>query len=197
MSVIASDPSAGLPRLKPNFAKILEAILFVIELSEKDDCELTQFEIAKTVFLADYRHLTNYGRPVTFDNFTAMRWGPVPSLTYDMLKPSFNWRAHGMDGPPWRSETVAETKRHYSKPARPANLRKLSESDVGELREAFAMVKAMGFLKTSDFTHKLPAYKDAWDSRGQNKAKDMDLRRLLPDFDADMIADLQHASRFA
>lgn len=193
--MLANQPSAELPHLKPNVPKILEAILIVIEAGEKSNRPPTQFDIAKTIFLADYRHLENYGRPITYDNFHAMFNGPVPSTTYDMLKPNFDWNFIGMEKAPWVTRPISAKVREYLRPARSANRSKLSDSDTAALEQAFNDVKAMGFQKTSDFTHKLAAYKDAWNSRGTANANKMDLRKLLPDFDQDMINDLEFASK--
>ena len=195
--MIASDPKAGLPQMKPNLPKILEAILHVISLGEKTGRPATQFEIAQTIFLADCRHLDTDGRPVTFDNFVAMEHGPVPSVTYDMLKPEFNWAKLNRRQPPWKTKPAGNRARFYFGVEREADLRKLSQTDAALLASSFSDVRAMGFGKTSDITHKIPAYKKAWDKRGNALASDMDLRELLPEFDDEMISDLQHLSKYA
>ena len=195
MSVFASDPNARLPWLTPNRAKILESILVVIEIGEQSNRSVTQFDIAKTIFLADYRHLQDYGRPVTYDNFHAMKNGPVPSQTYDMLKPGFAWESMGLDKAPWATREIDRNVREFVRPIRSANRSKLSESDIAALERAFSDVKAMGFSKTSDFTHQIAAYKEAWGSRGMSNAKPMNLKTLLPDFDDEMIENLEFASK--
>ncbi|MGS1016453.1 Panacea domain-containing protein [Allosphingosinicella humi] len=198
MAIIVQERrEADAPRMKPNPSKILEAILLVIETAEKSGRHATQFDIAKSIFLADYRHLLSYGRPITYDNFTAMKFGPVPSMTYDMLKPSFRWSVFSMPKAPWETRQINERMRQYFRPERSANRRKLSETDITALVQAFRDVKAMGFKKTSDFTHNLPAYLEAWNNRGDKKANDMDLRRLLPEFDDEMLSDLEHASLYS
>lgn len=195
MSVFASVPNASITRLTPNRIKILEAILVVIEAGEKTNRPPTQFDIAKTIFLADYRHLQSYGRPVTYDNFHAMKHGPVPSETYNMLQPSFEWSSLGLGKAPWATMPLSASTRQYVRPARSANRSKLSESDIAAIEQAFSDVKAMGFTKTSDVTHRLQAYKEAWDSRGNKKSNPMDLRLLLPAFDSEMLEDLAFASK--
>src|ERR1700733_613301 len=75
--------------LKPNYKKILEAILFLINESERRGLYVTEYDIDKAVFLADVKHLNEYGRPITFDNYVAMVHGPVPSATRDILQPTF------------------------------------------------------------------------------------------------------------
>jgi uncharacterized phage-associated protein len=196
MSLVAKTLRGDLPLLQPNLIKILESILYVIEYGEKMGKTVTQFDISKTIFLADYRHLSEYGRPVSFDNFVAMKFGPVPSLTYDMLKPSFNWSLCGLQKAPWVTRDLSPTQREYIHPSRSSNRNKLSSSDIAALEQAFKDVKAMGFEKTSDFTHKLPAYIEAWEKRGTRKMNEMDLRTLLPEFGDDSIEEIQHASKY-
>ena len=53
----------------------------------------------------------------------------------------------------------------------------------------------MGFHGTRDYTHRIPAYKQAWDSRGIRDMNEIDLRILLPDFDEDMLENLEIASK--
>ena len=42
--------------------------------------------ISKVLYFADKRHLEHYGRFISGDNYVAMKHGPVPSVTYDILK---------------------------------------------------------------------------------------------------------------
>jgi uncharacterized phage-associated protein len=67
---------------KPNIAKIKEAVLFLLNNASDD---LDQYKIAKAIFWADVNHLNKFGRPVTYDNYVAMKFGPVPSKTYEFL----------------------------------------------------------------------------------------------------------------
>ncbi|MDH1660609.1 Panacea domain-containing protein [Stenotrophomonas sp. GD03777] len=46
----------------------------------------TLYPIMKMMYLADKRHLHEYGRFIVGDEYCAMAQGPVPSLSYDMLK---------------------------------------------------------------------------------------------------------------
>ena len=83
----------------------------------------------------------------------------------------------------------------YIRPIRSANRNKLSRTDLSELRTALAQVQRMGFHGTRDYTHRIPAYKQAWDSRGIRDMNEIDLRILLPDFDEDMLENLEIASK--
>lgn len=46
----------------------------------------TLYPIMKMMYLADKRHLHEHGRFIVGDEYCAMAQGPVPSLSYDMLK---------------------------------------------------------------------------------------------------------------
>ena len=194
----ASDQS--LPRMMPNLGKILEAVLFLVEEAERRGLPLTQYDIVKSIFLADKRHLDEFGRPVTFDNYVAMLHGPVPSATYDMLKPTFDWRRSlQLPSAPWirTPRNDGSTAANYSGARRSANLKSLSESDVNALRNALSLVKSLSFTGLRSYTHQNKAYVAAWQENEEQKAFDMDYR-LIPDFeDSDLISDLEFASKHA
>jgi uncharacterized phage-associated protein len=62
--------------------KTVEALIFVANRIPKP----TLHSISKVFYHADKMHLSRYGRPITGDYYVAMRNGPVPSATYDILK---------------------------------------------------------------------------------------------------------------
>ena len=75
-------------------------------------------------------------------------------------------------------------------------MRKLSQTDVVELSEAFKLVKQLGFPGVRDWTHELPAYKAAWDNRGDRKSVAIDYRLLVEGRDGELVSDLAHASHY-
>lgn len=187
---------SDLPKFMPDEAKILEAVLLILEEAEARGYEISQYDIAKSVFLADEKHLDEQGRPITFDNYKAMEHGPVPDRTYDMLKPEFDWRRLGLGAAPWVRTPSAGKKAIFSNPSRAANRRRLSGTDVDALVDALVKVKTLGFQKVRQLTHRHPAYRAAWGS-GEAKSVHMD-PRLIPSWrDADLISDLAHASNYA
>lgn len=187
---------SDLPTFTPDDGKILEAILLLIEEAEARNFELTQYDIVKSVFLADERHLDEQGRPVTFDNYKAMEHGPVPDRTYDMLSPGFDWARLGLAGAPWLRTASKRRKAFFTRPARAANRRRLSGTDVDALVDALVRVKTLGFRKVRQLTHRHPAYLAAWGA-GEAKSAHIDLR-LIPGWrDPDLIDDLVFASSCA
>jgi hypothetical protein len=189
-----------LPKFRPNHRKILEAILYLINEAVRRNVYVTEYDIDKSIFLADVAHLNQYGRPITFDNFVAMRHGPVPSTTRDMLQPGFNSRSQfaAETWPPWdrvKSPEDGDLAYKFINPKRKENRRVLSETDISQLAEALAVVKSLKFAGVKAETHKHPAYTEAWARRGDMKAPDIDYGKLLDAQDDDLIEDLVFSSK--
>lgn len=188
-----------LAKLKPNIKKIVESVLFLIEEGIRSGFTITQYDIVKSIFVADVYHLQKFGRPVTFDNYAAMKDGPVPSETYNMLKPDYDGATRvGAEWPLWETEAAPEIgvrARKFVRPKRHANKRRLSQTDIDELRQALLLVKKLGFSGVRDWTHSHPAYVHAWENRGTKGSRDIDYHMLLEHEDKDLVADLIHASK--
>ncbi|HBP60233.1 MAG TPA: hypothetical protein DD668_11675 [Alphaproteobacteria bacterium] len=112
---------------KPNTAKIRESVLFLLN---NTSAGLDQYKIAKAIFLADVGHLNKFGRPITYDNYVAMKFGPVPSKTYDLLR----HKPESLDVAIKKSNSSVN---NYSALRQHEKL-ELSESDESELQQALA-----------------------------------------------------------
>jgi uncharacterized phage-associated protein len=188
--------------LKANYRKIVEIILFLIEEAERRGTYVTKYDIVKSVFVADVAHLNNYGRPISFDNYYAMKDGPVPSATYGMLgdeRPQEFLPELG-SWPLWHKEpspTDGSRAVKYVRPKRSANIRVLSATDINALTEALSLIKAQSFSATRDMTHEYEAYKDAWVEDGEKGSYPMSYDLLVQDHDRELVSDIVHASHFA
>lgn len=178
---------APIVKIRSNSAKIKEAIVFLIGLGARQNKALSQYDIVKALFLADRRHLNEYGRPVIFDNYTAMEHGPVPSLAYDFLKSN--------DAMPWKKDKAEKAKFHFHSPEREADEELLSPSDFDALSDALTTVKSLGFAQIRKLTHEDQAYVDAWDPEdGSRKAFDMSYAMLFDVPSLDKALELAFAS---
>lgn len=183
-------------QLKEDRKKIQEAILYVMSLADG----LTQYDVAKTLFLADRSHLNKYGRPITFDNYVAMEHGPVPSLAYDALKPNWDFKARFGCDRPWMSNPDPQNpKANRFTPKREPDLRYLSRTDIEELRKALGTVQSLTFGQLRRLTHEDPAYVEAWESerRGSKAAEPMRLPLLIEEDGEELAADLAYISSHA
>ena len=178
---------APIVKMVPNRAKIIEAILFLISEADKSNKPITQCDIVKSIFLADRRHLNEFGRPVTFDNYCAMEHGPVPSLAYDILKST--------DDFPWTRSDTDTARKNYHTARRAVDEDVLSPSDMKVLSDALTTVRSLGFGQIKKLTHEDPAYVDAWDPEEGRAAFEMSYSLLFDAPNVEKSLDLAHASK--
>ena len=125
--------------------KAIEVLLY---LSEKST---DIYSVLKTLYFADKEHLSKYGRFICGDSYVAMRLGPVPSGTYDLVK-----HARG-DGccsicDDAITKVLSVDDRTIS-PLRKANLSLLSESDIECLDTAIKNYIHLSFNKLKTLSH--------------------------------------------
>lgn len=191
------------PTLRANYRKTVEVILFLIEEAERRGTYVTTYDIVKSIFVADVAHLNNYGRPISYDNYYAMKDGPVPSAAYDLLgdeRPEKYGIEYG-DWPLWHKEPSPRDGRlamKFVRPKRSTNLRMLSETDISALKEALSLIKAQSFTETRDMTHEYAAYREAWNPEGDKKSYLMSYPLLVDcgEDAEDLVSDLVHASHY-
>jgi hypothetical protein len=172
-----SDVAPEHVELTPNVGRILAALYFVIAEAQRRGRNVSQYDLVKTLFLADRAHLNAWGRPVTYDNYSAMLHGPVPSLAYDLLKGNIKaMRDHRLHDLPWTSIPQLKGKKHFfplDHALEPQEF--LSPSDIDVLTEALSVVLSLGFGQIRRLTHEDPAYLDAWRDDGGRAAYAMKL----------------------
>ena len=184
--------------LKPSAERIVAALYYVMVEAKRRGRSGTQYDLVKTLFLADRAHLNDWGRPVTYDNYCAMQHGPVPSLAYDFLKGNEKaLRDHHMSGLPWRSVSHSRSTKHYfaaENVLAPEEF--LSESDIEALGNALGVVQSLGFGQIRRLTHEDPAYLDAWRDDGGRAAYAMKLGLFFDEPNFEQAATLAEYSSY-
>lgn len=66
-----------------NKDKSIASLLFISE-GLGGACEL--YPLLKILYFAEKKQLAKYGRSITGDAIIAMKYGPVPTCTYDLVK---------------------------------------------------------------------------------------------------------------
>lgn len=161
--------------LQPKLARIVAALLHIMK--RKPDCD--QYDLVKAVFLADRAHLNRYGRPITYDNYYAMEYGPVPSTTYDVIMGRIDAQKElQAEQAPWRSQAVWKTIRNFHALQEP-DYSVLSESDIEELDAAVNAIEGLDFEGIHEMAKNDEAYQEAWARRGDRKALPMKYELLL------------------
>ncbi|MFY9292348.1 MAG: Panacea domain-containing protein [Methylorubrum rhodinum] len=187
--------SAPRVELHPNLSKVLASIGYLIKIAERIPVRITQYDIVKSLFVAERAHLNNYGRPITYDNYMAMYHGPVPSLAYDFLKGNGSaLRAYGLTDLPWTrtpAEHIGKGCYIYSEATTSDETLVLSPSDMSALEAALKAVSNLSFGQVRKLTHNDPAYKEAWAAAGEKGSNPMSLGLLFdePNFEAAKIVE--------
>lgn len=185
---------AEIVQFQPDVDRILAALAFAISDAVTAGGKPTQYDLLKTLFLADRRHLNEYGRPVSFDNYVAMIHGPVPSCAYDLLKGDPNTlRRHRIERLPWSVQTGPNGKMYFADADISTVDDVLAESDREAIRSANKVIQSLTFGQIRKLTHEDAAYIDAWEDEGERKQFPMSLGLLFesPDFErASELADL-------
>jgi uncharacterized phage-associated protein len=138
-----------------DFDRALNALLYVASRVEQPDMH----KVFKVLYFADMAHLYLYGRAITGDRYVAMKYGPVPSAIYDMVKvvKGESWYVDenlkaffGVDG-----FTII--------PLRDADNSYLSATDVEQLDSSIAKYASLNFGQRTKVSHG-SAWQKAWDN---------------------------------
>ncbi|MAM63872.1 Panacea domain-containing protein [Maritimibacter sp. UBA3975] len=146
-------------RFKPKADKIVEAILY---LAHKG-LDLDQYKLVKLLYLADRAHFQRFGRPITFDKYVAMQFGPVASNAYDMVR-----KRSALGVTP--DKLPFDIEQHdkiflVRKPLREVDTSLFSRSDLHILDETVAEYGDKSFDQLFEITHDHFAYDRAWKNR--------------------------------
>jgi uncharacterized phage-associated protein len=159
---------------RPKLDKIVELLLHLAHVRPGAD----KYQAVKFFYLADREHLIRYGRPISFDIYYALSYGPVASNALDLL----NKKARDLPFEtsikrlPSDSETVV-----IGKPKRAVNRELFSKSDLMIFDEVINKYGKLTFDQLYDLTHEHMAYKKAWDSRGYFNRAEMDYADMIDD----------------
>lgn len=143
--------------------KAIEAICYIAEKAPIKDV----YHVCKIQYYADLQHFLDYGRSICGDRYIAMRNGPVPSGTYDLIKDVRD------DRPTPAKDHAAATfsvQGHLVKALRKTSEDILSESDIECLDEAIKKVGSMEFGELNRVSHD-----EIWESADRNDEIQIDV----------------------
>lgn len=181
-------------KFRPKLDKIVELLLYLAHRQPGAD----KYQAVKFFYLADREHLTRYGRPITFDNYYALWYGPVASKALDLLEGD-KWvlKAAKIEALPFKTE-AGKAKNgsdtiFISEPSRNVNFDLFSKSDIRVFDEVLVKYGNASFKELMDMTHEHEAYKTAWKTRrGSADRAEMYYEEMIDDEKrrADLIEDL-------
>lgn len=141
----------SLPIVQPSLDLDPRAVREVIVYLAKRLQDPGFHQIAKLLYFADKLHLQRYGRLILGDRYVAMKYGPVPSFVYDMLKAARNANSAGT-----RELQPAFTVHSDGRtvlPLREADLDWISDSERECLDEAIRLYGQLSFQALTNLSH--------------------------------------------
>lgn len=127
--------------------KTIAALLFICYNSK--DRERDLYSLLKILYFAEKEHLLKYGRTITGDQIVAMKYGPVLSYAYDILKPvNVN-------------SSYFEVEDNVVQALQEPDMGYLSESDVSCLLSSIKVNENLNFTQLKDKSHDA-SYNEAW-----------------------------------
>jgi len=157
--------------------KSVEAILYI----GQNVGQPTFHSISKIMYFADKAHLEKYGRFVCGDSYVAMKHGPVPSGTYDILK-----AVRDDSFTPLAEVNTAKqaffVEKFLVKPRRTAKTDYFSDSDLECLNNAIQEYGNLSFHQLTEVSHD-----KAWHTTDENDL--IDIEQIVDTLDADYLLD--------
>ncbi|MCP5431658.1 MAG: SocA family protein [Alphaproteobacteria bacterium] len=160
-------PSGPRLNFKPKVDKILELLVYLAHKRPNAD----QYQAVKLFYLADREHLNRFGRPITFDLYYALDYGPVASTALDLIKgrrPAL--RKAKIEQLPIKIEKRAHIL-ILAEPKRSVNYDLFSKSDIEVFDKTIDRYGNCNFDALYKLTHSHFAYDAAWKSRTKGESR--------------------------
>ena len=122
----------------------------------KEGGEINKMKAIKLIWLSDRLHLRTFGRMITNDTYFALKFGPVPSATRDLLGNSFS-------SLPEETEYVLEyldiDKQYYYNSKKQPYLKVFSQTDRDILNNVYDYYGKYNQYTLRDISHRFPEWK--------------------------------------
>jgi uncharacterized phage-associated protein len=173
-------------KFKPKLNKIIELLLYLAHKRPGAD----KYQAVKFFYLADREHFRRYGRPITFEDYFALSYGPVASNALDFLNnKKWAFENAGIESLPFetevgvvKSKSGKETETTFiRRPLRAYDPELFSETDLEVFDAILAEHGNASFDELFDLTHNHAAYKDAWKRRGASDRAEMFYDEMIDD----------------
>jgi len=134
------------------FKKAVQALNF---FTQKEGGIINYMKAGKLVYLADKIHLRIYGRTITNDNYVAMKNGPVPSRTKDIISKSEWW---GHDIVEYSDNFLSAPSGYDIKSIGDVDDLVFSKTDLKIMELVYSSYGKLKEFELSDYTHTFPEW---------------------------------------
>jgi uncharacterized phage-associated protein len=170
-------------KFRPKIEKIVELMLYLAHKRPGAD----KYQAVKFFYLADREHLNRYGRPISFENYYAMSYGPVASTVLDFLNGKLGQlKSAGIDALPFETNAGRTSDDKYAttfigKPLRNVNFDLFSKSDLKIFDEIIDKYRDATFDDLFKITHDHFAWSNAWTTRKLGERAEMFYDEMIDD----------------
>jgi uncharacterized phage-associated protein len=167
---------------QPKIEKIVELLLHLAH--KRPDAD--KYQAVKFFYLADREHLIRYGRPISFEVYYAMSFGPVASTVLEFLNGDLSKAEKvGIDTLPFKIE-IGKAKNgsdttYIRSPLREVNYDLFSKTDIKVFDEILAKYRDASFDDLFKATHEHFAWKNAWTKRRLGERAEMFYEEMIED----------------
>ncbi len=161
--------------------KITQVANYLLSRDSSDTVD--ELKIVKMIWAADRYHIRKYAKLVTFDDYYAMKDGPVGSAVKDVLEFS-DYRELDIDYISRFIRKLSINSRTKIKSVSSYDQDELSKTDIEALDFAWNNMGSMTTKEAVDFTHKYPEWKDHEGLVKYGGRKKIDISRMFdnPDY---------------
>jgi uncharacterized phage-associated protein len=182
-------------KFRPKLQKIVELMLHLAHIRPGAD----KYQAVKFFYLADREHLKRYGRPISYEKYFAMEYGPVASTVLDLLNGKLNiLKQAGIEKLPFETEAGSTPDGKYTttfirKPLREIDRDLFSASDLAVFDEVVEKYRNATFDDLFKATHEHFAWLNAWSTRKYGERAEMFYEEMIDDEKkrADFISDVE------
>ncbi len=128
--------------------KALNTVLYISRNIEKANFH----KVFKILYFAEQKHLAKYGTSILDDTYVAMKNGPVPSKTYDILKAIRNELAFKVDTY-FEKKLIEVRDDHFLVPVGEVDRELFAESELECLDESILENKTLSFGALTEKSH--------------------------------------------
>jgi uncharacterized phage-associated protein len=162
---------------KPKLDKIVELLLYLAHKRPGAD----KYQAVKFFYLADREHLNRYGRPISFETYFALPYGPVASNAMDLLEREPRaLKAAGIEDLPFKTEDKNGIT-YIREPTRAVDTELFSRTDLQVFDEILDKYGQLSFDELFKLTHGHAAYTNAWEKRGFGNRSLMEYADMVED----------------
>lgn len=121
-------------------------------LIQRNGGKIPYLKLLKLLYIADRKSLEETGFPITFDTYVSMKYGPVLSTTYDLIKDTTlnhgdYWHAY-----------ISQPKEYVVRLIQPPSLTALSEVEIRILNQTFNEFGKVPRFGLVELSHRFPEF---------------------------------------